>query len=62
MLILAGGLMVGTIIGFLLVITTGLFGFKLTVITSWADLALAAEAAAIVSLTLTGVLAWRESS
>ncbi len=44
-LMVAGlGLMVGTIVGFILVTTVGLFGFTLTTITGWAVGALLTEA------------------
>jgi hypothetical protein len=37
-------LMLGTIVGFILAATVGLFGFTLPVVTGWADLALVTEA------------------
>lgn len=52
-------IMVGTIVGFILVVTTGLFGFKLQTITSWADLALASESAAVLVLGVAGSLTWQ---
>lgn len=62
-LILAGmALMAGTIVGFILVVTTGLFGFKLQTITGWADLALASESAAVVVLGVAGSLIWQRRS
>jgi hypothetical protein len=53
------GLMAGTIVGFILVTTVGLFGFTLKTITGWADLALAAEAGAIVALLVGARLLWQ---
>ena len=44
------GLMAGTIVGFILVTTVGLFGFTLHDITGWADGAVATETGAIVVL------------
>jgi hypothetical protein len=58
-IVLALGLMVGTLIGFLLVLTTGLFGFKLGVVTGWAYLSLAIELVATVVLVVSGILVWR---
>jgi hypothetical protein len=49
-LVAAAGLMAGTLLGFVLVTTVGLFGFTLHSITGWADLALGSEAAAAVLL------------
>jgi hypothetical protein len=50
-LLVAGtGLMAGTIVGFILVTTVGLFGFTLTTITSWAVWALITEAGALALL------------
>ena len=37
-IVAALGLMVGTLIGFVLVLTTGLFGFKLGFVSGWATL------------------------
>ncbi len=61
-LVAALGLMVGTMIGFVLVITTGLFGFKLGIITGWADLSLVAEGLASIVLVTAGALLWRQTS
>jgi hypothetical protein len=58
-LVAALGLMAGTIVGFILVATVGLFGFTLPVITGWAVVALATESAAIVALLITAVMLWR---
>jgi hypothetical protein len=44
-------LMAGTILGFVLVLTTGLFGFKLGFISGLADLSLAMECGAVVTST-----------
>ena len=43
-------------------LTTGLFGFKLTVVTGWADLAVVVEGAAIAVVIATAVLLRREQS
>lgn len=48
-------LMVGTIVGFILVLTTGLFGFKLHSISNLAYFTLVVEIAAVVVL---GVAGW----
>jgi hypothetical protein len=53
-------LVVGTLIGFALVLTTGLFGFKLTFVSGWADLAVVVEGGAIVALVASAVLLVRE--
>jgi hypothetical protein len=58
-IVAALGLMAGTIVGFILVATVGLFGFTLTVITGWADLALATEVGAIVLFLAGASLLWR---
>jgi hypothetical protein len=55
----AFGLMAGTIIGFVLVTSVGLFGFTLTFISGWAKLALATESATIVILVSGATLLWR---
>jgi hypothetical protein len=52
-------LMAGTIIGFILVTTVGLFGFTLHLISGWADLALATESAVIALALIAGVTLWR---
>jgi hypothetical protein len=39
----SGLLMVGTVVGFVIAATVGIFGFKLPEVTGWADLALASE-------------------
>jgi hypothetical protein len=51
-------LMAGTLVGFVLALTTGLFGFKLGFVSGWADLALACEGGAVVLLSLAGGLTW----
>jgi hypothetical protein len=53
------GLAIGTIIGFILVLTTGLFGFKLPFISGEAWTTLAAEIVAIMTLSATGMLLLR---
>jgi hypothetical protein len=55
------GLMIGTLIGFILVITTGLFGFKLGFVSGWATLTLVAESLATVLLVTAGAMLWRET-
>jgi hypothetical protein len=45
-------LMAGTIVGFVLVLTVGLFGFTLHVVTGWAVLAVVSEGGAIVALAI----------
>jgi len=44
------GLMAGTILGFVLVLTVGLFGFTLTFISGWAIVTLVAESVAVLVL------------
>ncbi len=61
-LVAAVGLMVGTLVGFVLVITTGLFGFKLGFVTGWATLSVVAESMAVFVLVATGTLLWRRTS
>jgi hypothetical protein len=56
------GLMVGTLVGFALVITTGLFGFKLGFVSGWATLSLVAESMAVVLLVATATLLWRRTT
>jgi|ERR1700733_9730050 len=55
-LVVGFGLMVGTLVGFTLALTTGLFGFKLTFWTGWAYLALADELVAAIVLAATALL------
>jgi hypothetical protein len=45
-------LMLGTIVGFILADTVGLFGFTLPVVTGWADLALVSEALSALLLAV----------
>ena len=52
-------LMLGTLIGFVLVLTTGLFGFKLGFVSGWAYLTMSAECAAVVLSAATGFVLWR---
>jgi hypothetical protein len=54
--------MVGTLIGFVLVLTTGLFGFKLGFVSGWATLTVVAECMATVVLVTAGALLWRETA
>jgi len=53
----AAALMAGTIVGFLLARTVGIFGFKLTFSSGLADALLVVEAAGVVLLAAT---AWRQ--
>jgi len=57
----AAALMAGTIIGFLLVRTVGIFGFRLTFSSGLAYAVLVVEAAAVVLLVLTGWLLKRRT-
>jgi hypothetical protein len=50
------GLVLGTIAGFILVLTVGLFGFKLTFISTEAWVTLVAEIVAVLALAATGRL------
>ena len=52
----AAALMAGTIVGFALARTVGIFGFKLTFSSGLADTVLAVEAAGVIMLALTGWL------
>lgn len=63
-LVVAGSLalMAGTIVGFILVRTVGLFGFKLTFTSGLAVTVLIIEIAAIILLTITGMLLLRSAS
>jgi hypothetical protein len=49
-------LVLGTIAGFILVLTTGLFGFKLGFVSGEAYTVLAVEAVAVITLAITGRL------
>jgi hypothetical protein len=61
--VLAGlGLVLGTILGFILVLTIGLFNFKLTFISTEAWATLIVEIVAVVMLTATGLLLLRRRS
>jgi len=46
-------------LGFVLVTTVGLFGFTLHAITGWADVALATEGFAVVTLVTAARLVWK---
>ena len=52
-------LMAGTIVGFLLARSVGIFGFRLTFSSGLAYTVLVVEAAAVVMLALTGWLQWQ---
>jgi hypothetical protein len=51
----------GTIIGFILARTRGIFGFHLTFSSSLANEALVVEAVAVVLLSLTSWMLWRRA-
>ena len=55
----AAALMAGTIVGFLLARSVGIFGFRLTFSSGLAYTVLVVEAAAVVMLALTGWLQWQ---
>ena len=55
----AAALMAGTMVGFLLARTVGIFGFKLTFSSGLADTVLAMEVAGVILLALTGWLQLR---
>ena len=55
-------LMAGTIAGFILARTVGIFGFKLTFSTGLANTVLIIEAAALIMLALTGLLMRRQAA
>ena len=54
-------LMAGTIVGFILARTVGIFGFKLTFSTGLANTVLIVEAAALIMLAITGMVKVRVS-
>jgi hypothetical protein len=56
----AAALMAGTIAGFLLARTSGIFGFHLTFSSGLAYTVLVVEGAGVVMLTLTGWLQWQQ--
>ena len=56
----AMALMAGTIVGFELARTVGIFGFHLTFASGLAYTVLVVEAAGVVMLALTGWLLWRQ--
>jgi hypothetical protein len=55
----AAALMAGTIVGFLLARSVGIFGFRLTFSSGLAYTVLVVESAAVVMLALTGWLQWQ---
>jgi hypothetical protein len=55
----AAALMAGTIVGFLLARSVGIFGFRLTFSSGLAYTVLVVEGAAVVMLALTGWLQWQ---
>jgi hypothetical protein len=60
-LVAGAGLCAGTILGFILVRTVGLFGFKLGFSSGEANTVLVIEAIAVVLLLVTAVLMWRRA-
>ena len=56
----AAALMAGTLVGFVLARTVGIFGFRLTFSSGLADTVLVVEAAAVVMLVLTAWLQLRQ--
>jgi hypothetical protein len=61
-LALAFALMIGTLLGFALVLTTGLFGFRLGVVSGWAYLTMGAECVAVALIVVIGNILWREAA
>jgi hypothetical protein len=61
-LVAAAALMLGTLLGFVRVLTTGLFGFKLGFVSGWAELAMAVESAAVGVVAAAGALLWRDTA
>jgi len=55
-------LMVGTLVGFALALTSGLFGFALGFVSGWAYLALVVEASATIVLSVAAYRLWRTTS
>ncbi len=64
LLIAAGSalLMAGTIVGFILARTVGIFGFKLPISSGLANVVLVVEIAAVVLLAVTGLLLRRQGN
>jgi hypothetical protein len=56
----AAALMAGTMVGFVLARTVGIFGFKLTFSSGLAWTVLTVEAAGVIFLLLTASLLWRQ--
>jgi hypothetical protein len=61
-LALALALMIGTLLGFVLVLTTGLFGFHLGFVSGWAYLTMGAECLAVALIAVIASILWREAS
>jgi hypothetical protein len=61
-LALAFALMIGTLLGFVLVLTTGLFGFHLGFVSGWAYLTMGAECLAVALIAVIASILWREAS
>jgi hypothetical protein len=53
-------LMLGTLVGFVLALTTGLFGFDLNIVSGWAITSVIAEGSAVVTLVVSALLLWNE--
>jgi hypothetical protein len=60
-LVAGAGLAAGTILGFILVRTVGLFGFKLAFSSGLANTVLVIEAVAVVLLCATALVMWRRA-
>jgi hypothetical protein len=58
----AFGLVAGTIVGFVLVLTVGLFNFKLNFISTEASVALGAESAALVTFGWVALRFWQAAA
>jgi hypothetical protein len=61
-LALAFALMIGTLLGFVLVLTTGLFGFHLGFVSGWAYLTMGAECLAVALIAVIASILWREAA
>jgi hypothetical protein len=61
-LALAFALMIGTLLGFALVLTTGLFGFHLGFVSGWAYLTMSAECVAVALIVVICSTLWRQAA
>jgi hypothetical protein len=61
-LALAFALMIGTLLGFVLVLTTGLFGFHLGFVSGWAYLTMGAECLAVALIAVIANTLWRDAA